>query len=297
MLGADGTGSFEDGAEAVNYAVKMGADIINFSLAGTSSNESIAKAVQRAYEAGVINVAAVGNEGDDLDETPYYPACLRSEAADWVIGVTATDNDDKETDFTNYGRSCADVAAPGAEFYSLSRSAAGEQYSKGELVNSYYLTDRISRKLNQKDVVVCDAGTPFYVVAQSIFIARGVRYITPGSMGTMGYNLPASIGASVAGGQGRVVCITGDGSFQMNIQELQKLFKSTTVRNTGIILLSVGLFFFSKYSIHCAMEKVCDSVIVDRLVRHDVTLLHRRAHRNPGNLLLLKLEKDHCCRV
>jgi hypothetical protein len=128
MLGADGTGSFEDGAEAVNYAVKMGADIINFSLAGTSSNESIAKAVQRAYEAGVINVAAVGNEGDDLDETPYYPACLRSEAADWVIGVTATDNDDKETDFTNYGRSCADVAAPGAEFYSLSRSAAGEQY-------------------------------------------------------------------------------------------------------------------------------------------------------------------------
>jgi uncharacterized membrane protein (UPF0127 family) len=54
---------------------------------------------------------------------------------------------------------------------------------------------------------------------------------------------------------------------------MKKLFKSTTVRNTGIILLSVGLFFFSKYSIHCAMEKVCDSVIVDRLVRHDVTLL------------------------
>jgi acetolactate synthase-1/2/3 large subunit len=101
--------------------------------------------------------------------------------------------------------------------------AVSEQNSKGELVNSYYLTDRISRKLNQKDVVVCDAGTPFYVVAQSIFIARGVRYITPGSMGTMGYNLPASIGASVAGGQGRVVCITGDGSFQMNIQELQTI--------------------------------------------------------------------------
>ncbi len=101
--------------------------------------------------------------------------------------------------------------------------AVSEQNSRGELVNSYYLTDRISRKLSQKDVVVCDAGTPFYVVAQSVFIAPGVRYITPGSMGTMGYNLPASIGASVAGGKGRVVCITGDGSMQMNIQELQTI--------------------------------------------------------------------------
>lgn len=128
MLGSDGTGSFEDGAEAVKYAVDMGADIINFSLAGTSSNESIARAVRRAYEAGVVSVAAVGNEGDNLDETPYYPACLRSETADWVIGVAATDNNDVETDFTNYGRSCADIAAPGSEFYSLSRSAAGEQY-------------------------------------------------------------------------------------------------------------------------------------------------------------------------
>ncbi len=128
MLGADGSGSFEDGAEAVDYAVAMGADVINFSLAGTSFNEKIEAAVERAYEAGVVSIAAVGNEADDLDVTPYYPACFRSEAADWVIGVAATDNEDGETDFTNYGRSCADVAAPGSEFYSLSRSQAGEQY-------------------------------------------------------------------------------------------------------------------------------------------------------------------------
>lgn len=88
-------------------------------------------------------------------------------------------------------------------------------------VNIYYFIDKLSKKLNKDDVVVTDAGSALYAGAQCIKIKKGMRYITSGGFGTMGYSLPASIGVSVALDKKRVMCITGDGSFQQNIQELQ----------------------------------------------------------------------------
>jgi len=88
-------------------------------------------------------------------------------------------------------------------------------------INVYYFVDKLSQKLKANDVVVTDAGSTFYVGSQAIKIKKGMRYITSGGLATMGYSLPASIGISVGLGNKRVMCITGDGSFQLNIQELQ----------------------------------------------------------------------------
>ena len=88
-------------------------------------------------------------------------------------------------------------------------------------INIYYFIDKLSQKLNADDVVVTDSGSAFYAGAQDIKIKQGMRYITSGGLATMGYSLPASIGVSVALDNKRVMCITGDGSFQQNIQELQ----------------------------------------------------------------------------
>lgn len=88
-------------------------------------------------------------------------------------------------------------------------------------INIYYFIDRLSKKLNSKDIVVTDAGSTFYAGSQAIKIKKGMRYITSGGFATMGYSLPASIGVSTALGNKKVMCITGDGSFQQNIQELQ----------------------------------------------------------------------------
>ena len=88
-------------------------------------------------------------------------------------------------------------------------------------VNIYYFLDRLSDKLNKNDVVVTDAGSAFYAGSQGIKVKQGMRYITSGGFATMGYSLPASIGVSRAIGNKRVMCVTGDGSFQQNIQELQ----------------------------------------------------------------------------
>ena len=90
-------------------------------------------------------------------------------------------------------------------------------------INIYYFMDKLSQKLNAGDAVVTDAGSAFYAGSQAIKIKQGTRYITSGGFASMGYSLPASIGISIALGNKRVMCITGDGSFQQNIQELQSV--------------------------------------------------------------------------
>lgn len=92
-----------------------------------------------------------------------------------------------------------------------------------DTVNLYYFVDRLSRKMHAEDIIVTDAGSAFYAGCQAVKITRGMRYITSGGLATMGFSVPASIGACVAAGNRRVMCITGDGSFQLNIQELQTI--------------------------------------------------------------------------
>lgn len=90
-------------------------------------------------------------------------------------------------------------------------------------VNLYYFMDFLSAKLGSEDIVVTDAGSAFYAGCQAVKIRQGMRYITSGGFATMGFSVPASIGACVASGNRRVMCITGDGSLQLNIQELQTI--------------------------------------------------------------------------
>lgn len=73
------------------------------------------------------------------------------------------------------------------------------------------------------DVFVSDAGSAYYVCSQSVHIKKNQRYITSGAQADMGFTLPAAIGISVARNGGDVIGIVGDGSFQMNIQELQTM--------------------------------------------------------------------------
>jgi acetolactate synthase I/II/III large subunit len=96
------------------------------------------------------------------------------------------------------------------------------EYAKLEdKVNIYYFIDTLSKQSTPNDIIITDAGSAFYAGSQAVQIKEGMRYITSGGLATMGFSLPASIGASIAAGGSRVMCITGDGSFQQNIQELQ----------------------------------------------------------------------------
>lgn len=84
----------------------------------------------------------------------------------------------------------------------------------------YFAIDEISKHCSNRDIIISDAGFPYYMVAQGTKIKKGQRLILPGATAPLGYNLPGSIGAAVGGKKRNVICITGDGSLQTNIHEL-----------------------------------------------------------------------------
>ncbi len=101
------------------------------------------------------------------------------------------------------------------------------EYKKNKnKINSYLLIDTICKYSKENDVFVSDAGGAYYATSQAIKLTKkDQRYIPSGAMATMGYTLPASIGISVARNKKRVIGLTGDGSFQQNIQELQTIIE------------------------------------------------------------------------
>jgi acetolactate synthase-1/2/3 large subunit len=91
-------------------------------------------------------------------------------------------------------------------------------------INIYSFVDRLSYLSQAGDFFISDAGSAFYAVSQGIYLTKpDQRYLPSSAMATMGYTLPAAIGVSAAIGDKRVLAVTGDGSFQQNIQELQTL--------------------------------------------------------------------------
>jgi len=102
--------------------------------------------------------------------------------------------------------------------------ALKEYEQANEKINKYTFVDHLSKYTKNDTAIVADAGSAYYVTAQTLKIKENQRYITSGAQADMGFTIPAAIGASFAK-NGEVVAITGDGSFQMNIQELQTIIQ------------------------------------------------------------------------
>lgn len=89
--------------------------------------------------------------------------------------------------------------------------------------SSYEFASELFKQLHDGDVVVTGNGTAYTSTYQAMQINQGVRVFANQGCAAMGYDLPAAIGAITANPNGRTILITGDGSLQMNIQELQTL--------------------------------------------------------------------------
>ena len=113
-------------------------------------------------------------------------------------------------------------------------------------INSYVFVDRLFDHLHDGDVVVTGNGTAYTCTFQSMKVKKGVRVFANEGCASMGYGLPASIGAYFShGSKGRVICVTGDGSIQMNLQELQTLknynipLKIFELENDGYLAMKI----------------------------------------------------------
>lgn len=89
--------------------------------------------------------------------------------------------------------------------------------------NSYKFADELFKQLHNGDVVVTGNGTAYTCTYQAMQVNEGVRVFANQGCAAMGYGLPASIGACVSNEAGKTICVTGDGSIQMNLQELQTI--------------------------------------------------------------------------
>ncbi len=104
-----------EAVEAIGYAVKNGAKVINASWGGDYFSQSLYDAIKDAGDAGLLFVAAAGNDRKDNDIYPVYPANFD---LDNVISIMSTDADDKASLFSNYGASSVDIAEPGTDVLS-----------------------------------------------------------------------------------------------------------------------------------------------------------------------------------
>ena len=98
-----------------------------------------------------------------------------------------------------------------------------EHRNRTDYVSSYVLPEAIMRHAPDPLTVVTANGTAYTSTYQTIGIRRGMRMFANEACASMGYGLPAAIGAAFAGAKREVVCLEGDGSVMMNIQELQTL--------------------------------------------------------------------------
>lgn len=90
-------------------------------------------------------------------------------------------------------------------------------------INPYCFMDALFTALPEGAKVVTGDGTACVVAFQAGRLKKGQRLYSNSGSAPMGYDLPAAVGASVALGRGEVICLAGDGSIQMNLQELQTI--------------------------------------------------------------------------
>jgi len=121
--------------------------------------------------------------------------------------------------------------------YSFENHPESEQ--KDDVINPYYFTYTLSKCMQENDIFVMTNGSACVCPFQNAIVKEGQRFILNSGNASMGYGLPAAIGACYQSKGRNVICLEGDGSIMMNIQELQTIvfnklpIKLFVINNSG----------------------------------------------------------------
>lgn len=130
------------------------------------------------------------------------------------------------------------------------------QYKKDDQLRPQYIIEKLNEITKGEAIIVTDVGQHQMWAAQYYQYLHPRSFISSGGLGTMGFGLPAAIGAQIGCPKKKVICISGDGGFQMNSQELataviNKLPIITIIMNNGYLGMVrqwQELFFQKRYS-------------------------------------------------
>ena len=118
FLGSAG-GQTADAIRAINYAIDKKVDIMSNSWGGGGEEAFLAKTIAKAGKAGILFVAAAGNDGVNNDVKPHYPSTYtkdhQGKEITNLIAVGASDNQDNPASFSNFGHRTVHVFAPGVD--------------------------------------------------------------------------------------------------------------------------------------------------------------------------------------
>lgn len=115
FLSGSGSGTLADAVKAIQYATLMKANVMSNSWGGGGFTQTMFDAIVAAKNQGLLFVAAAGNDAQNADNNPHYPAGYQ---VDNVIAVAATTNRDSLASFSTYGKRTVHIAAPGQNIYS-----------------------------------------------------------------------------------------------------------------------------------------------------------------------------------
>jgi len=151
MCFVGGYGYYSDIIQAIDYMTNLktrkGLNIValNCSFGGPSFSQALLDAFTRAAKAGILSVAAAGNNTNNIDITPFYPASFNTTASagyNAIVSVAAIQSDGALASFSNYGQTNVDLAAPGVGVLSTVPYATptvrvgGDSYLAGQLQNA-----------------------------------------------------------------------------------------------------------------------------------------------------------------
>ena len=201
------------GQRRANFAVQN-ADLIV--AVGASMSVSTVGFNTDAFAPGAIKVV-VNVDAEEIKKVrPVPDVSIVADAREFIEALLDATQTPVHEPHEEWRRACED-------WRNRYPAVTPQQRSEKDYVNSYLFADALSDVLDEGETILTGNSLDWWSVYQSFKIKRGQRVFTNVNYGSMGWDVPAAIGAAVARPGRRTVLVTGDGSFQFNSQELQTI--------------------------------------------------------------------------
>ena len=147
--------------------------------------------------------------------SPYIDVPIQADAGDFLRHLLARSERLAKPDWSGWLQRCQDWKAK----YPV---VLPEHRAPEQKVSVYRLSEVLSEELAEGQLIVSgSSGAGIEIFQHAMMLKRGQRMLSTAALGSMGYGLPAAIGACLAGGRCPTVCVDGDGGLQLNVQEFE----------------------------------------------------------------------------
>jgi subtilisin family serine protease len=146
FLDSRGSGALSDAVKGIDWAREHGANIMSNSWGGGGSSDILKEAIVKASQAGIVFVAAAGNESSNNDTKASFPA---NYDVDNMISVASSNNKDQMSSFSNYGKKMVHIMAPGENIYST-KPGGGYQSLSGTSMATPHVSGAVALLLSQE---------------------------------------------------------------------------------------------------------------------------------------------------